>query len=426
MQNLRSIAAVDAACFSSSFCRPLYDSYCFAGFPDTILNAFGGENPRALPADVLPVASATKVIFVLVDAFGWRSLLRYTELLRYPSLLRLSEDAVVSKLTSQFPSTTAAHVTTMATGLPPARSGIYEWNMYLPEAGRIIVPLLFSLPRDDQRDTLLAQGIDPCHLLPHRSNLYHRLRDHGVESTVIQPSSYMESAYNRVLLEGVPFLGYSSYSGGLAALRERVLSDGSPHYYYYYFPDFDSAAHHHGIESPHADEQALTFFLALENELIEPLRRRRPGVLLLVTADHGQVEIDPTTTVYLDQLIPEIEQHISVSPSGHKLVPAGSSRDFFLHIEHDALSAVHDQLQSALQGVAEVFTTESMIQAGLFGSSPMAEHFLARVGNLAVLPYTGRSVYWAGHDGRFKERFYGHHGGLTRAEMEIPLLAAYY
>ena len=58
--------------------------------------------------------------------------------------------------------------------------------------------------------------------------------------------------------------------------------------------------------------------------------------------------------------------------------------------------------------------------ARYFGPGPVAEVFRRRVGNLVVLPYAGESVYWYEKD-RFEQKHYGHHGGLTRAEMEIPL-----
>jgi hypothetical protein len=46
---------------------------------------------------------------------------------------------------------------------------------------------------------------------------------------------------------------------------------------------------------------------------------------------------------------------------------------------------------------------------------------MSRVGNLVILPYDGETVWWY-DPGRFEQKFYGHHGGLTPGEMEIPLL----
>ena len=63
-----------------------------------------------------------------------------------------------------------------------------------------------------------------------------------------------------------------------------------------------------------------------------------------------------------------------------------------------------------------------LIDQHFFGSGAPSQRFLDRVGNLVVLPYEGESVFWY-EQGRFEQPFYGHHGGLTRHEMETILLA---
>ena len=65
--------------------------------------------------------------------------------------------------------------------------------------------------------------------------------------------------------------------------------------------------------------------------------------------------------------------------------------------------------------------TADLIAAGFFGPLPPAPVFLARVGNLVILPLAGEAVFWYEKD-RFEQKFWGHHGGLTPEEMEIPLL----
>jgi hypothetical protein len=50
---------------------------------------------------------------------------------------------------------------------------------------------------------------------------------------------------------------------------------------------------------------------------------------------------------------------------------------------------------------------------------------LQRVADLVILPYNGETVWWY-EKGRYEMLFYGHHGGLTPNELEIPLLALAY
>ena len=79
--------------------------------------------------------------------------------------------------------------------------------------------------------------------------------------------------------------------------------------------------------------------------------------------------------------------------------------------------------EKALAGRADVLSVADLVREGFFGPTPVSEAFASRVGNLVILPHLGEGVYWYEKD-RFVQKYRGHHGGLTRAEMEIPLLLA--
>ena len=86
------------------------------------------------------------MVLLFIDAFGWRFFERYAD--DYPLLRRILDEGYVTKLTSQFPSTTAAHVTTIHTGLPVDQSGVFEWFYYEPTIDALIAPLTFSFAGD--------------------------------------------------------------------------------------------------------------------------------------------------------------------------------------------------------------------------------------------------------------------------------------
>ncbi|HBE29173.1 MAG TPA: phosphodiesterase, partial [Ktedonobacter sp.] len=153
MFNTTSLEAVNASKFSQQFVKPLYDNYCFSNIPQTIRYLLTGAGQSALPLDVfgnLPT-KYDRVILFFVDAFGWRFFERYAE--KYEFLKTMLKHGVISKMTSQFPSTTAAHTTSIHTGLNVGQSGIYEWQYYEPIVDDIILPLFFSYARDKKRDT---------------------------------------------------------------------------------------------------------------------------------------------------------------------------------------------------------------------------------------------------------------------------------
>src|SRR5437588_11168228 len=123
MLNANSLNAVNSSRFSQRFVKPLYQSYCFANLPTTIQYLLSGHGQSALPLDVFgPLPTRyNKVVLIFLDAFGWRFFGQYAD--RYPLLKTILQQGMVSKLISQFPSATAAHVTCINTGLNVAQRG---------------------------------------------------------------------------------------------------------------------------------------------------------------------------------------------------------------------------------------------------------------------------------------------------------------
>jgi hypothetical protein len=424
MLNDVSVHAVERARFSQTFARPLYATYCFANLPQTIKFLLTGTGSSALPPDIfghLP-ERYRRVIFLFVDGFGWRFLQRYAE--RSPFLQSVLSRGVLSRLTSQFPSTTAAHTTTIHTGLPVGASGIYEWHFYEPLVDEIIAPLLFSYAGDNTRDTLVRSGITPADLYPPRT-FYQELQAYGVESHIFQHRSYNSSTFSQSVFRGANVHSFESLAQAFDEMREHLLTsqaaEEGPGYYLLYFDQIDAAGHRFGTESPEFASAIDDFWTTLERLLYRPLQGRLSATLLMLSADHGMVAVNPETTCYLNLLLPEIIPYLRTSQRGRPLVPAGSARDMFLHVREEAVEEVIALLQRALSGKAEIYRTQDLIAEHFFGQAPPSTAFLRRVGNVVILPYQQESVWWF-EKGRFEMRFRGHHGGLTPEEMEIPLL----
>lgn len=425
MENETSISAVEKSIFTPQFIRPLYDSYCFSRLPGTVINLLTHEEQPALPPDVLSGLTGhyDTIILIFIDAFGWRFLAQALD--KYPFLQHIARHGVISKLTSQFPSTTAAHVTAIHTGLAPAQSGVYEWFQYEPLLNRIIAPLMFSYAGETARDTLTASSYNTAKLFPSNTT-YQYLAARGVRSHVFQSNQYAHSLPSEHLLSGAQIIAYKTFSEALILLGKLMERRSTPSYFMLYFGDIDSISHTYGPDSVEVQAELDTLLVMMERLLLDRLNGKHQRTLLLLTADHGQTAIDPSTTIYINRQaqLRGLRRYLSLGQDGEPLVPAGSTRDLFLHIKQDSIEKAVAHLQECLDGKALVIPTEELIKQGLFGpqDSPIGDRFLKRVGNVVILPFAGESVYWY-ERGRFEQYFLGHHGGLTRNEMEIPLLA---
>lgn len=428
MLNTDSLQAVADARQDQNIGKPLYDSYGFSQIPQCIQYLLTAQGNLGLPATVLGDLPQRydKVILLLVDAFGWRFFQKYQAQL--PFLQRIAEQGVVSKLTTQFPSTTTAHVTTIHTGLPVGTSGMYEWFYYEPLLDRIFAPLLFSFAGDRERETVKQTGMSEQLLYPNQT-LYQQLGKQGVRSFCFAHQNYAHSPFSTVVCNGAEIVPYRTLPEAIVNLTEAVINTPNPAYFFFYVDSIDAMGHQYGPSSPQFDAEVRMFWLMLEQLFHARLSRLHHtsnpnSTLLLITADHGQTEVSPDRTIYLNQLSPSIEPWLRTNAQGLPLVPSGSPRDMFLYIQDEYLEKAQDLLTAQLSDRATVYRTQSLVEEGYFGQNP-SSLLLNRLGNLAILPHCHETVWWYERE-RFEQRHWGHHGGLSSDEMETIFLALPY
>ncbi len=337
-----------------------------------------------IPAEVQRrVDAGERVILILLDAFGLEFLERHSD---HPLIQRLD----VTSLTSQFPSTTTAHVSSVHFGMPVHEHGLYEWNILEPALGEIICPLRFNATGAEEEGTLVGR-LDPSVLAP-GPTFYESL---AVPCIVAQPFR-LAGSFSAVATRGARVIGFRRLGEGMRALGEAFAARGSDHRYALLYWDLiDRAGHDHGPGSP---EFAVACW-----DAIEALR----AVTLLITSDHGQVDVGPDRVDYLDDLWSDLPALLS-QPR-----PAGSSRDVFLHVHAEHVVTVIHELSAGLEGRAEVRAAGELFDR----IGPRLE---ARLGDVAVLPAAGRQAWLRSAAGN-EQRFRGQHGGLHEAETSTYL-----
>ena len=388
---------------NSEFLKPRYDEGGFAGIPDRIKASFASGEYDA-------------VVLFLVDAFGWRFFERFQNA---PFIKRLSKQGKVEKLISQFPSTTAAHLTTIHTGWSVGQSGVHEWYYYEPQLDAIIAPLLFSFAGSQYREDLKSTGIHPPLLYP-LGIFYPELKKMGVKSHVFGMREYTPSTFSNAVMAGAELHPFKTLSEALVNLGLLLEKETSQTYVHLYFDKIDSLCHEYGPTAPQTEAEIETFLLIMEY-YFERIFKGKKRILFLMTADHGASEVDPKTTTYLntEPRFMGFEKFIETNRKGRLLVPAGSARDMFLYIKDPMLDDAQSFLAKRLEGKRDVVKTESLINDGYFGAE-VSSRFRERAGNLVILPYRYESVWWY-EKHKFEMKFYGHHGGLTTQEMETIL-----
>ncbi|MDQ3631071.1 MAG: alkaline phosphatase family protein, partial [Actinomycetota bacterium] len=193
-----------------------------------------------------------------------------------------------------------------------------------------------------------------------------------------------------------------------------VAPGAAPRYVFAYADEVDAAGHVFGPSSPEFAAASRATLDGLERALFGPdAPAFAPGTVLLLTADHGQVDVHPERTDFVDLLWPQLAGLLRPGAGGRPLGPAGSGRDLFLHVAPDHVGRVVAGLQERLGDRGTVHATADMLAAGWFGER-VGPRLRARLAEVCVLPADGRMAWWSTGGG--PADFRGHHGGGTAAE----------
>ena len=398
------------------FLRPDYGRECFDQIPGIIAPLLGvPQHKNSLAYAVTRQSSpAQNVVVLLIDGFGYNSWLKYCE--DFPFMRAMTERGCVMPITSLFPSTTAASLTCVNSGLTPQQHGLVEWRLYMDELGYPIFTLPFTSPAmREAPDWLLSQQVNPNILFDGRT-IQEGLVASGVGCFSFLHKNYATSAYSNLTHKGSSMVAYDSVADMAVKVRQRLESAKGRTYCFVYYDAVDAVAHKYGPHSGEYVAEVSGLMHLLQTELVEKLHGdAAKQTMLVATADHGHVPMDPTKVTYIFETAKE-QRCLAKMRDGRPIMPWGSPRDLFLRVREEVLQETVSQLADRLAGKADVRSSRHEANRGLFGRGEEHPKFRDRIGNVLILPYEGEAVAWLDPAvGKTTKR--GMHGGMSHEEM---------
>lgn len=405
-------------CSNGDFLYPFYEKNCISNIPGTVLDLFDIHTKRKLPTDLsIETENVNKIVLFVLDGFGYNQFIRYHKESKF--LGNLAEKGNIFPLTSVFPSQTTNALTTLNTGLTPQEHGLFEYYLYLKEVDRIVSSLSFDPLGSKRRNELVDKGFDPK-LLFNGNTIQKKLRTQGVKTFVHIYTGYAYSNYATLLFDGSIVVTNLKSSDLIVNLRKTLEKEKGPAYFFVHLSNLDTISHEYGPKSYEYGAELSVISYLLNKELVQKIdNRTAKETLLLMTSDHGNVDILPQNTTYLNEFS-DIVKNLQVGKSGKRIFPTGSARDVFLHVKEEKQTETLDLLEKKIGDKAKVVETKEAIKNGLFGLGNVSTEFYDRAGNCLILPYRNETI-WFEH---FKDRrlnLLGHHGGLNEEEMLVPL-----
>jgi hypothetical protein len=355
---------------------PAYDGACITNVVPALLHP-GDEAPSWLPA---AAHDAERVVLLVVDGLGWNQL--EPRRATVPTLAALEGSAI----TTVAPSTTATALTSITTGLPPGEHGVVGYRMAVH--GEVLNVLRWSTVAGDAR-----QSIPPTKVQTHPAF-------DGQRPPAVTRAEFATSGFTGAHLDGARFVGYRTM-GTLVAEVVRLARSGEP-FVYAYYEGLDKVSHEYGLGAAY-DEELVWIDRMVERLLVE----LPPGTVLVVTADHGQVETGDDVLTLPGEVL------------GHVQSQSGEGRFRWLHARSGRATALLDAATALLGDRAWVRSRAAAVEEGWYG--PVVTDVAAgRLGDV-LLAARGTVAFEDPMDtGPYV--LVGRHGSLTPDEVLVPLL----
>jgi hypothetical protein len=416
------LASLAPAFEGEDFVLPHYGGYSIANLGTTIAGLLGQDGEAALAeAGLEPslprslwghmATGVTCVVVVVLDAVGY---LGFQQLLEAEEtgFSRLAETGALVPLTSVFPSTTMAAMSSIWTGRTPADHSFLGRRLFLSEYGFVadmirLMPALYGKPGSLMDWGWVPEAFIP---VPHLAQL---LTQVGGRTVAHLYGPHAGGGLSRLFMRGVETIeGFLNFSDMWINARDTVMRRAeAPLVVNVYWAGTDDVAHAYGPQDERLGAAVRQIAQSFERDFLAPMPlAARKGTVILITADHGQIETPPERAVHLVDH-PHLKE-LLLCP------PCAEPRASYLHVRRGCDGLVRDYVATHLADKFLVLDMEQAIGAGLFGPGEMPTESRNRLGNLLLLARGDSRLIPEGASAADR----GEHGSLRPEEMLVPLL----
>ena len=361
------------------FTKPNYNE-SILNITATLAEFLGCPNEKpTLPALAAELKKNYKnVVLLIFDGLG-----------SHPINVNLSESDFLRRnirqtLTSVFPSTTASATTSLLTNKSPMEHGWFGWCLYFEELKSVVN--LFP-----ETDAATGEPIEKGYVrkvLPYKP-FYEEARTDYTASVVV-PEYWDKDDKNRYV--------WHTHDELFAHIR-AICGNAGKQFVYAYCDEPDSTMHRFGVSSAEAKAR-----IGGLNKKTETMFENLRDTLLIVTADHGQVDVTGYLELYKD------EELLSL-PSAP---PYMESRTAAFRVKKNCRRQFEALFRKNYGEDYELYPSAQLVKENYFGGE--GEH-AELLGDYIAVGKTNRILLLHERAHRHK----GHHDSLM-AEMFVPLI----
>jgi hypothetical protein len=347
----------------------------------------------------------------MVDSFGWS--LFQQELANLSWLVQSA--AVQDQITSVFPSTTVAALSSIWTGYAPAQHGLVGLRLFFPDQAVLGQMLSFSPTFSSFPGSLIKSGLEPGEFLQ-VPGFAEQLAAAGIPSHSLKGYQIIHSSLSQMHDRGIhkqhAIVTQADLFVQLRALLEETA--GSALYVNAYWPAVDTLSHIQGPAGPSVAAELHSVLGLLKTLILDQLSdEAKEGTVLFITGDHGQVLALPNQYIPLDDH-PELKRMLLMRPAGEPRTP-------YLYARQGQKENVLAYMADHLSHAAFAMDSAEALESGLLGPGPHSTEVSRRTGDVVVAMREGYLLLTT-PELKKAGRMIGRHGGMTAEEMQVPWL----
>ncbi|MCR4322643.1 MAG: alkaline phosphatase family protein [Candidatus Azambacteria bacterium] len=377
--------------------KPNYKNGSIVNLMSSVGGAFGVKsmyNELAL-LSAKELKDVRNVVLIVLDGLGYEFLISKESVLH---------EGLRGKITSVYPPTTSAAITTFATGVAPQQHAVTGWFMHLKEVGTVSTILRFC-PRAGGAP-FSAQGVSIIDVLDVKT-LSSQME---VSAYEITRNDLIDSDYSAMVSEGKTVLGYDTLNGFFTQIKQAIQHHKKRKYIFAYWPSIDSLCHEYGTNSTEVN----VHFRELDKKMKAFLRSiQGTDTTVIITADHGLIDVPKERVIKLADH-PKLQEYLT-------LPFCGDSRTKYCYVHPAKAKQFEAYVKTKLRNYCEMHTSEDFIKKGYFGLFTQNPKLADRVGDY-VLCMKENYIFFDEVLGENKHINKGNHAGGSKEEMFVPLV----
>ncbi len=304
----------------------------------------------------------------------------------------------ISTLTSVYPSTTTASLTTYYSGLSPYESGWIGWSQYFKEYGRAID--MFKHTESYKGDSLKDARIDVFKELVNYETIFEKIENASPDTKAyeIEPNYAEKRAKRRIVADTIE---------DLCEAIQMLCSTKDKKFIFAYYDKPDSLLHKYGTTSHEVKDMILNAEKTIENSI-----SNLSDSLVIISADHGHKDIDKIYS-FLDY--PELFDMLITPPSLEARITS-------LWVKENKKKDFEKAFNKLFKNEFLLLSTEKALEMNLFGYGKKHKKLEDFLGNYISISISSSAFVIDNYLFSGKEKKKSTHCGLTKEEMEIPLI----